>query len=153
MTAYAKNKTNDPVSLWGQVIEGFQLTNKNLHQEIAESFSLDPAEAEVLLRLNTSSDQRMAMAELAREVAFTTGGFTKVADRLVKRDLVRRAPCEDDRRVTYLDLTDSGRRTARALRRHVNKIITATFIDVLGTERSAMVAQAMADLHQSSGTD
>ena len=48
------------------------------------------------------------MAALAREAAFSTGGFTKIADRLAKRGLVERAPCADDRRVVYLQLSGSG---------------------------------------------
>ena len=91
----------------------------------------------------------MPMAELARQVAFSTGGFTKVADRLTKRGLVQRAPCPEDRRVVYLELTAKGRTTAGKVRDLVAETMTATFVDVLGLERAVVVAQAMADLHRS----
>ncbi|KHE73903.1 hypothetical protein AS25_10385 [Kocuria marina] len=139
----------DPVTLWGQVIEGFQVTNKNLHRTIARAYDLDAAEAEALLRLIRSPQRRMSMAELARQVAFSTGGFTKVADRLTKRGLVQRAPCPEDRRVVYLELTAEGRTTAGKVRDLVAETMTATFVDVLGPERAVVVAQAMADLHRS----
>ena len=151
MTAHTDTAAQavNPVTLWGQVIEGFQSTNKNLHREVAAAHALNAAEAEALLRLTCTPHQRMPMAELARQVAFSTGGFTKVADRLTKRGLVRRAPCPEDRRVVYLELTAEGRTTAGKVRDLVAETMTATFVDVLGPERAVVVAQAMADLHRS----
>lgn len=136
----------DPVSLWGHVIEGFQATNQHLHRTIAEEFSLSAAEAEALLRLSRSPRHRLPMAELAGQVAFSAGGFTKVADRLARRDLVRRAPCAEDRRVVFLELTPEGGETARRLRRRVAAIVRETYVDVLGEERAVAVAAAMAEL-------
>jgi DNA-binding MarR family transcriptional regulator len=138
----------DAVTQWGLVIEGFQVTNKKLHRAVADAFSLDPAEAETLLRLTRSPDRRMPMAALAREAAFSTGGFTKIADRLAKRGLVGRAPCADDRRVVYLELTGAGAKLADELQGLVAGIVQSTYIDVLGADRAAMVAEAMADLRE-----
>jgi DNA-binding MarR family transcriptional regulator len=144
----AASRGLDPVTQWGLVIEGFQVTNKKLHREVAAAFSLDPAEAETLLRLTRSPDNRMPMAALAREAAFSTGGFTKIADRLAKRGLVERAPCADDRRVVYLELSGAGAALADELQGLVAGIVQKTYIDVLGAERAAMVAEAMADLRE-----
>jgi DNA-binding MarR family transcriptional regulator len=138
----------DAVTQWGLVIEGFQVTNRKLHRAVADAFSLDPAEAETLLRLTRSPEHRMPMAALAREAAFSTGGFTKIADRLAKRGLVERAPCADDRRVVYLELTAAGAKLADELQGLVAGIVQRTYIDVLGADRAAMVAEAMADLRE-----
>ncbi|MBT2523826.1 MarR family winged helix-turn-helix transcriptional regulator [Arthrobacter sp. ISL-28] len=138
----------DEVSQWGLVIEGFQNTNRKLHKAVAAAFSLDPAEAETLLRLVRSADRRKPMAVLAREAAFSTGGVTKIADRLAKRNLAARKPCADDRRVIYLELTDAGAELAEELRCLVSDVVRETYIDVLGAERAAMVAQAMAELRE-----
>jgi DNA-binding MarR family transcriptional regulator len=138
----------DAVTQWGLVIEGFQVTNRKLHRAVADAFSLDPSEAETLLRLTRSPDRRMPMAALAREAAFSTGGFTKIADRLAKRGLVERAPCADDRRVVYLELSGAGAALADELQGLVADIVHKTYIDVLGAERAAMVAEAMAVLRE-----
>lgn len=142
----------DAVTQWGLVIEGFQVTNRKLHREVANAFSLDPAEAETLLRLTRSPDRRMPMAALAREAAFSTGGFTKIADRLAKRGLVERAPCADDRRVVYLGLSGPGAALADELQGLVATIVSKTYIDVLGADRAAMVAEAMADLREANAS-
>ena len=147
-TRTASTRDRDAISQWGLVIEGFQNTNKNLHKAIASAFSLDPAESETILRLARSPQQRMPMAALARDAAFSTGGFTKIADRLAKRDLVCRNPCADDRRVTYLELTPSGVEMANELLCLVADIVRSTYIEVIGRERAALVAEAMADLRE-----
>ncbi|WP_269993604.1 MarR family winged helix-turn-helix transcriptional regulator [Arthrobacter sp. B2a2-09] len=142
----------DPVTQWGLVIEGFQITNRKLHRAVADAFSLDPAEAETLLRLTRSPERRMPMAALAREAAFSTGGFTKIADRLAKRDLVVRTPCADDRRVIYLELSAAGAKVADELQNLVADIVRKTYIDVLGADRATMVAEAMAELREANAT-
>ncbi|MDQ0821575.1 DNA-binding MarR family transcriptional regulator [Arthrobacter sp. V4I6] len=138
----------DAVSQWGLVIEGFQNTNKKLHKAVAAAFTLDPAEAETLLRLMRTPGHRMPMAALAREAAFSTGGVTKIADRLAKRNLAVRNPCADDRRVIYLELTDAGAEQAKELRCLVADIVQKTYIDVLGPDKAVMVAEAMAELRE-----
>lgn len=140
------NPNLDPVSQWGLVIEGFHITNTRLHNAIAETFSLDAAESETLLRLTRSPDNKMPMAALARETAFSSGGFTKIADRLAKRGLVERNPCADDRRVVFLTLTGSGSTLADKLQLFVARIVQEIYIDVLGADKSAMVAEALAEL-------
>jgi DNA-binding MarR family transcriptional regulator len=53
---------------------------------------------------------------LARYLAFSSGGFTKVADRLEQAGLIKRQPSSCDRRVTNAALTPAGRALAeRAL--------------------------------------
>lgn len=68
----------------------------------------------------------MPMAALAKETAFSTGGFTKIADRLAKRDLVERRPCADDRRVVYLMLPGAGAEQAHKLQTRVAGIVRET---------------------------
>lgn len=136
----------DVISQWGLVIEGFQNTNKKVHAEVFSAFSLEPAEAETLLRLVRTPGERMPMAKLAREVAFSNGGFTKIADRLAKRTLVQRSPCAEDRRVVYLELSAQGKETGNELACFVAGLVRSTYVDILGEERARLVAEAMAEL-------
>jgi DNA-binding MarR family transcriptional regulator len=136
------------VAEWGHVIHGFALTNKKLHQAIAAAFSLDEPETETMLRLGANPLHRVPMTVLAREAAVSSGGFTKVADRLARRELVKRSPCEDDRRITYLELTTEGEELAEELRCLVADVVRSIYVDVLGAERAAVVAGAMHDLRK-----
>lgn len=142
----------DVISQWGLVIEGFQSTNKKVHAEVVSAFSLEPAEAETLLRLVRTPGERMPMAKLARDVAFSSGGFTKIADRLARRSLVQRSPCAEDRRVVYLELSAQGRETANELACFAAGLVRSTFVDILGAERARLVAEAMSDLRDANNS-
>jgi DNA-binding MarR family transcriptional regulator len=66
----------------------------------------------VLASLLRSSDRAVPLSTLARQVAFSSGGFTKVADRLEQAGLIERQPSACDRRVTNAALTPAGRAQA-----------------------------------------
>ena len=49
-------------------------------------------------------------AEIARIADVDTGAMTRLLDRLEAKKLIRRTPCEKDRRVVQLELTPAGTR-------------------------------------------
>ncbi len=54
-------------------------------------------------------------SQLAREMYIDAAAMTRMVDRLEKRDLIRRMPSDDDRRVSQLQLTKEGRSLAQLL--------------------------------------
>ncbi|MGA6165525.1 MarR family winged helix-turn-helix transcriptional regulator [Amycolatopsis magusensis] len=134
------------VTWWGLVIEGYLATQNKLMGEIADRFGLAPASFDILLRLVRSPDNRMPMTRLAGEAALSSGGFTKVADRLVAADLICRVPSPDDRRVTYAVLTDHGLSVAWEARRACAEILRKIVLTPLGTAASTSLADAMRTL-------
>ncbi|WP_024875306.1 MarR family winged helix-turn-helix transcriptional regulator [Saccharomonospora piscinae] len=131
------------VTWWGLVIEGYLATQDRLMGEIAERFGLAPASFDVLLRLVRSPDHRMPMTRLAREAALSSGGFTKVADRLCSAGLMRRVASTHDRRVTYACLTEHGLDVARQARTACAEILRRTVLGPLGPEASEELARSM----------
>ncbi|WP_017573453.1 MarR family winged helix-turn-helix transcriptional regulator [Nocardiopsis halotolerans] len=78
---------------------------------------------EVLIRLQRTPGHRLPMSRLAREVSLSTGGFTKLADRLEREGYLERENCASDRRVVYAVLTDKGREfIGEARDRHVERL-------------------------------
>lgn len=134
------------VTWWGLVIEGYQATQDRLLGEITERYGLAPASFDILLRLVRSPEHRMPMTRLAGEAALSSGGFTKVADRLVAAGLIRRVPSPADRRVTFAALTDHGRDIAEQARRTCAEILRRTVLDPLGPTASAALADSMRTL-------
>lgn len=139
------------VTWWGLVIEGYHLTQERLMSEIAERFGLTPGPFDILLRLVRSPEHRMPMTKLAREAALSSGGFTKVADRLAAADLIVRQPCDTDRRVTYAVLTEHGREIAEAAREACAEILRRRVLAPLGADRSHALAEAMRTLRAANG--
>ncbi|PXY31056.1 MarR family winged helix-turn-helix transcriptional regulator [Prauserella muralis] len=136
------------VTWWGLVIEGYVATQDRLMGEIAERFGLAPASFDILLRLVRSPEHRMPMTRLANEAALSSGGFTKVADRLVAAGLIRRLPSPEDRRVTFACLTDHGRDVAEQARKACADILRETVLSPLGPEAAESLAEAMRTLRE-----
>lgn len=62
----------------------------------------------VLTLLADADGQRMPMSRIARDLAMTSGGFTKLADRMARDGLIDRRGSSGDRRVVFAALTDAG---------------------------------------------
>jgi DNA-binding MarR family transcriptional regulator len=63
------------------------------------------------------------MSKLSVDVALTTGGVTRLVDRMVDAGLVERTACPADRRSIYVVLTALGQAVlARAVEAHVEGI-------------------------------
>ena len=78
---------------------------------------------EVLLILGRSGAPGLPMGAIAREQVLSTGGVTRLVDRMEAAGLVERAADPDDRRGRLLRLTELGEETVvRASRVHVENI-------------------------------
>lgn len=132
--------------MWGLVIEGYLATDRRLMDEIHDRHGLTPAQFDILLRLVRTDEHRMPMTRLAHEAAFTSGGFTKVADRMVAAGLVERERCDDDRRVIYIRLTTRGRKLAEEARRSCAEILRHILLGPLGATDTRELAETMRTL-------
>lgn len=131
---------DDVVTWWGLVIEGYHATQEQLMGEIGRRFGLAPATFDVLVRLVRTPGGRLPMTKLAREAALSSGGFTKVADRMVTTGLIRREPCDTDRRVIHAALTDTGREVAERALAACAEILREVFVAPLGVKRAERTA-------------
>lgn len=136
------------VELWGRVIHGFDATNRRIHAATRESASVSEAETQVLLYLYRQPGQTASMAQLARAASFSSGGFTKLADKLTRRGLVQRKASSTDRRVIMVEFTDHGREVAAAVTQETARITREVFVEVLGEDRAAEVSAAMTALYR-----
>ncbi len=110
---------------------GFHRTHADVARPVEQQFGLAAAPAEVILRLGRTPAHRLPMSRIAAETALTSGGFTKLADRLIAMGLVHRVRNDTDRRVVHLALTARGidvaaqveAATADALRAHLLAVI------------------------------
>jgi DNA-binding MarR family transcriptional regulator len=108
--------------LWKTVVRGYTHVTEMLTEQVERETGLPGVEFLALvwlLRGDTSdpgdkhADVAVPLSKLARQVAFSSGGFTKVADRLEQAGLIMRQPSASDRRVTHAVLTDPGRALAQ----------------------------------------
>jgi DNA-binding MarR family transcriptional regulator len=141
---------DDPrIHTFGLLLEAHAQLTRLLDADLQRSDDISLQTFEVLLRISRAPEGRITMSALAGGVALTTGGVTRLADRLEKDGLVQRVSCPSDRRVVYLALTEQGRDTlALALTHHLDSLErrvtsrisvrdTATFNRVLDQLRHA----------------
>lgn len=63
---------------------------------------------EALYLLSRAEDRRLKRIDLARRLALTPSGVTRLLEGLEEAGLVERATCPSDRRVVYAELTKDG---------------------------------------------
>jgi DNA-binding MarR family transcriptional regulator len=108
--------TEELLDAWAGIARGFTHVSRMLAHHVEQETGLAPPDFFALSQLRRSGDPAVPLSRLGRELAFSSGGFTKVADRLEQAGLIARQPSPSDRRVTNAVLTPAGRATAdRAL--------------------------------------
>jgi DNA-binding MarR family transcriptional regulator len=102
------------LALWKTYLRGQVAILRALERELQASHQLSLAEYDVLLSLNNAAGHRLRLGELAEAVLFSSGGLSRLLDRLERAGLVARERTPDDRRGVYATVTDAGHARLRA---------------------------------------
>lgn len=89
---------------------GVRRTNEKLNQLdrlATQAYSLNLNEFAVLELLLHKGDT--PIQQIKEKILIASSSTTYIIDQLVKKGLVQRVPCSNDRRVTYASLTPEGR--------------------------------------------
>ena len=108
MSSSACPSGDEKVVLFGLLLETNARLRKDLGTALEASCQLPLAWFEVLLQLRQSEDGRLRMSQMADAIVHSTGGTTRLVDRLEGADLVRREHCPSDRRSVFVGITDAG---------------------------------------------
>lgn len=100
----------------------------------------------VLHMLLRAPEQGLSMTVLARDLAMTSGGFTKLADRMAKQGLVDRRGYAGDRRVVQAALTEDGHRLAYRVERVYLRALHASLLDVVTAAEIAAASETLSTL-------
>jgi DNA-binding MarR family transcriptional regulator len=132
---------DEKVALFGLLLETNARLSKDLGAELESSCQLPLAWFEVLLRLRQSSDGRLKMSQMAEAIVHSTGGTTRLIDRLAETDLVRRENCPSDRRAIFVAITDAGNaKLDEALDVHLRYLDNHLAKRLSNVERSSLTA-------------
>lgn len=95
---------------WTDFFLAYGQITQAMEREMSQSVGLTLSQYDVLLRLAESAEGRMRMSDLSGAVVYSTGGLTRLLERMDKAGLVERQHSAEDRRVVHAVLTDQGRR-------------------------------------------
>lgn len=113
---------------------GFPFTHERLWRAMAAGLAplnLSMAEYSVLALLHGAGSKGMRMSDLAQRRLMSTGGFTRLADRLVSRGLIERRRSAVAARGFDAILTSEGRALLRKARRQQHNDLRALFFSKL----------------------
>lgn len=96
---------------WAAIVRGVDAVQHALALQL-ETLDMTLPYFAVLTLLLESEEQRLPMSRIARDLSMTSGGFTKLADRMARDGLIDRRGSSGDRRVVFAALTHSGQKLA-----------------------------------------
>jgi MarR family transcriptional regulator, 2-MHQ and catechol-resistance regulon repressor len=96
------------ITTFGRLVEAHSALSRQLGKDLEDRSGISHSTFEVLLRISRAEGGQISMSALAQQVALTSGGITRLLDRLIDVGLVQRVPCPTDRRVSFAALTDAG---------------------------------------------
>lgn len=136
------------LAVWADFLHVHATLTELLGRELADAAGLPLAWYDVLTQLDAAPDGRLRMQELAAAIVLSKSGLTRLVDRLELAGLVARTSCPSDRRGTFAEITDDGRRALAAARpvhlqgigRHFAAHLDPRQLDALGTAMAALLA-------------
>jgi DNA-binding MarR family transcriptional regulator len=130
---------DDPLlTTFGRLVEVYSRLEASLGRSLQERHGMPHVWFEVLVRLARSPGGRLTMGELAQEVALTSGGVTRLVDRMVAAGHVARAADAADRRVAYATVTRVGRAAVEKAARSHAENLRAVFAGFDGADLAAL---------------
>jgi DNA-binding MarR family transcriptional regulator len=130
---------DERIQLMGLIVRTNRRLSDSLGRELEQSVGIPLVFFDVLIHVGAAPDGRLTMSTLSADVSLTTGGVTRLVDRMVEAGLVARQNCPNDRRSIHVVLTPQGRSTLeRAIAAHVDSIDRHLIAHLDASDRAAL---------------
>ncbi len=114
---------DDRIRLMGLIVRTHRQLTDRLGRELEQDVGIPLVFFDVLIHVGGAPENRLTMTNLSADVALTTGGVTRLVDRMVEAGLVAREHCPSDRRSIFVVLTPEGKAVLdRAVAAHIDGI-------------------------------
>jgi DNA-binding MarR family transcriptional regulator len=114
---------DERLELMGLLVRTHRKLTETLGREMEESAAIPLVFFDVLIHVAAAPDGYLTMSRLSTDISLTTGGVTRLVDRMVEAGLVAREHCPKDRRSIHVVLTPEGHAVlGRAVAAHIESI-------------------------------
>src|SRR5580704_10056810 len=114
---------DERLQLMGLLMRSHRHLTDVLGRELEASVGIPLVWFDVLIHVGAAPEGRLTMSKLSVDVALTTGGVTRLVDRMAEAGLVARENCPNDRRSIHVVLTPAGHEVlGRAIAAHIDGI-------------------------------
>jgi MarR family 2-MHQ and catechol resistance regulon transcriptional repressor len=132
---------DERLQLSGLLVDTQNRLVRVLSEELEEACGIPLTWFDVLVRLGAAEAGWLTMTQLASEISLTSGGVTRLVDRIAEAGLVERLQCPSDRRSVHVSLTDAGRdKLAEAAAVHLAGLDANLMSPLSETERADLGA-------------
>ena len=132
---------DEKVQLFGLLLETNARLSRSLGLELEAECELPLAWFDVLLQLRRSPDGRLKMNEIADKIVHSSGGTTRLVDRIEEAGLVARQSCPSDRRAIHVAITDAGNaKLDHALNVHLEYLDESLARHLTASERATLAS-------------
>ena len=98
--------------------------------EFAPGKSATLSQLKVVSCILNSRDGKIKIKDIAANLGITSGGVSQIVDNLVRDGFVVRHVSEDDRRVSWVSLSENGRKRRRMIEEFLDALMDEVMIDV-----------------------
>ncbi|GAB2814930.1 MarR family winged helix-turn-helix transcriptional regulator [Streptomyces daliensis] len=128
------------IQAFGVLLDTAALMERLFGSRLQEECGITHSMFEVLLHL-ADSPEGARMSRLSQDLILTSGGATRLVDRMVGAALVRRTRSADDGRVQTVVMTEEGERVLiRAARLHAQQLDEHFYGPLSGSQAAVMTA-------------
>lgn len=100
---------DERATLFGMLLDVPKRMARRVDERMRERCGMPARTFEVMLRVDRGPGARLTISQLAEATGISSGGASRLADRLVAQGFLARSVDLDDRRVTFIELTPQGR--------------------------------------------
>jgi DNA-binding MarR family transcriptional regulator len=130
---------DDRLQLMGLIVRTHRHLAYVLGQELERACGIPLSWFDVLIQIGGAPEGRLTMSKLSANIALTTGGVTRLVDRMVEADLLERQHCPSDRRSVHVMLTPKGQATLKeAIAQHIEGLDRHLMAPLDAADRAAL---------------
>lgn len=97
--------------LWLRLLDCANLIEREVRTRLRERFNVTLPQFDLMAALDhVAEDEGLSMGQLSERLRVSNGNVTGVVNRLVQDDLARRWSPPNDRRTSFISLTEEGRK-------------------------------------------
>ena len=134
--------TKTHLDAWRTLLRGQALLIEEVERQLAAADLPPLGWYDVLTELDKAGG-RLRIHELADAVILSRSGLTRLLDRLESASLLRREPCEDDRRGSYAVITPEGREMLERMWPVYERCLAEHFAPQVGSDDARAIRAAL----------
>ena len=139
------------VAAWVNLGQAAHVVQSALDQQLQAAAGVSGPEFELLWRLGSAPNGRLQMTEIAGLLLASKSGITRLVDRVVEAGLVQRETPPENRRVTYAQLTATGRRVLVRAQSAFGDALEAVFSSNLSDQDVRVLRRVLRRLLEGNG--